>query len=70
MKAKRSWFYDGMRLGGPDGREWRVFEPRWWQLRRWLLVWNYHRRGMLGRTRIVFDRSSTGVRIACAERIR
>jgi len=35
----RAWRYDGMLMGDPCfacGRLYRVFQPRWWQLHRWL----------------------------------
>lgn len=32
--------YDGMRTGDSNGLLWRIYEPRWWQLGRWLrLLW-------------------------------
>lgn len=34
-------YYDGMRLADSSGRLFRVFEPRWWELSRWLLLLRY-----------------------------
>lgn len=37
--------YDGMRMGGADGRLFVVHEPALWQLRRWLVWWRSSERG-------------------------
>lgn len=37
----KPWQYDGMRMGDAEGRWFRVFEPRWWQFDRWLLLLRY-----------------------------
>lgn len=31
--------HDGVRLAGPDGAPWRVYEPPWWRLDRWWRWW-------------------------------
>lgn len=30
---------DGFILGGAGGETWKVVEPRWWQLQRWIKYW-------------------------------
>ena len=39
---------DGTRMGGTDGRLWRVFVAPWWRVDRWLSWWW---RGWRGATR-------------------
>lgn len=38
-------FYDGMALRDSAGHQYVVWEPRWWQLGRWLRLWRSKRRG-------------------------
>lgn len=37
--------FDGMILGGAGGQQYRVCEPAWWQVGRWLALWFAKERG-------------------------
>lgn len=38
---------DGTLMGDSNGRLWRVFRPRWWQVARWWRWWRSRERGVV-----------------------
>lgn len=34
---------DGQLLSSADGQQFEVWEPRWWQIRRWVYWWRFRR---------------------------
>lgn len=67
MKKRKPHAFDGMFMGSPTGAMLRVYEPRWWQLRRraWWFWYRHVVRGLAlfapDLARVVFRGQTTPV---------